>query len=265
MELNAALKMIAKQTGLDADELIAYAAEDTIGGYHWRRSDAKFQAGSIWGVEGQVLYALVRAMKPNFVVEIGGWVGCSTTHLAAAIKANGRGTVYSVDNQSEGAYNWKDFSQDLRKFVELVHANGEDWLAEQEDHSIDLLFDDASHAFTLVKTIGELAQKKVSYDGVLVTHDAGHDFAYLGNGQATPSPLGDRIRSALAEAKLSYVPYLIDPSDCGLAISTFRHLIPFGEPMNQSDIAPIEAEPVKPAAKAKPARVKPTTRNRKTK
>ena len=47
--------------------------------------------GSVWEEEGRLLYGLVRALKPEVIVEIGSLVGCSTSHLALACRRNGRG------------------------------------------------------------------------------------------------------------------------------------------------------------------------------
>jgi hypothetical protein len=49
----------------DPQELIGYAAEDTLGGYHWDERQRQFPSGSLWQVEGQMLYALVRWLKPD--------------------------------------------------------------------------------------------------------------------------------------------------------------------------------------------------------
>ena len=74
--------IIAAQVHIDAAQLYQYAMSDTLGGYHIDESQRRWPMGSLWGVEGQILYALVRILKPRRVVQIGGWVGCSAMHLA---------------------------------------------------------------------------------------------------------------------------------------------------------------------------------------
>lgn len=98
MNLHDALIQIAQSGNLNADELIAYSLEDTIGG----REQGYWQAMSIHEDEGKVLYALVRAIKPEQCVEIGVAEGCSSAHILAALNANGSGKLYSVDIGTDG-------------------------------------------------------------------------------------------------------------------------------------------------------------------
>ena len=224
MNLTEAVNLIAAQLHCDAKELLAYTAEDNIGGYHWNGALATFPAGSIWAVEGVILYALTRYLKPAKVVEIGSWGGCSAAHLALAVKANGVGHVYSVDNGSETTFEPGNLlPTELKPYVTLVRANGEDFLAEQEDGSIGLMFEDANHTSGLVALLVSLGLKKCAPGSVIVNHDAGRQFAYDGNGRqvdhANASALGRRVRDGLAEAPAYFRPYLVEPSDCGFAIT----------------------------------------------
>ena len=49
---------------------------------------------------GELLYILVRAMRPNTIVEFGASYGISTLHLAAAVADNGVGRVVSTELNS---------------------------------------------------------------------------------------------------------------------------------------------------------------------
>ena len=113
MDLQQACNLIAAQVHIDAAQLYQYAMSDTLGGYHIDESQRRWPMGSLWGVEGQILYALVRILKPRRVVQIGGWVGCSAMHLALACKDNGSGQVVSIDNGSEGAAHGSLITDDL--------------------------------------------------------------------------------------------------------------------------------------------------------
>lgn len=225
MNLNEVLTMIAAQVKGDAQELIAYAAEDTLGGYHINPALATFKQGSCWGVEGQILYALVRWLKPQVVAEIGGWVGCSGAHLASAAIKNGIGHVYSVDNESGGQKHGADLPPEYRNVVTLVSANGQDWLDEQPDHSIGLLFEDADHSTELVEILSRLAVQKIEPGGVLVNHDGAKEFSWDGDHfppddtKAPRSYVGRKVRDGLEKAGVYFKPYLVEPSDCGVAIT----------------------------------------------
>lgn len=97
MNLQDALRQIAADGGLDANELIAYAAEDNIGG----RDTGDWPGMSTFAAEGKILYALIRAMQPERVVEIGIDSGGTSTHILSALAANTYGQLYSIDIKSE--------------------------------------------------------------------------------------------------------------------------------------------------------------------
>lgn len=218
--LEQELERIAAQIHADPNELIGYANEDTIGGFHIDEAQRKWPMGSLYGVEGQMLYALIRWLKPDSVVQIGGWAGCSAAHLASAVKANGKGHVTSVDNGGDGNTEHGNLlPKELAEYVTLIWANGEDWLAQQPDGSIGLMFEDASHATELVAKLSALALDKVQPGGLLVNHDAAHDFAIVGGGQRVTSPVGLAVRDGLAIANAYFRVYRAEPSDCGIALT----------------------------------------------
>lgn len=217
MQLNDMLTLLAMQLQLDPAELIRYAAEDTIGGFHADPEQAKWPMGSLYGVEGQTLYALVRILKPEHVAEIGSLRGCSTTHLATALSVNGSGHLTAIDINTTS----RDmFPQHLEGILTGVGADGLDWLAGQEDESIDLLFEDSSHGPDMCASVAELCKTKLVPGGVLVMHDAGHDFAIVGGGVKIASTVGAEVRSGLDRALgTGYRVYLSEPSDCGVAVA----------------------------------------------
>lgn len=225
--LEQSLEQIAAQIHCDPQQLIAFSNEDTLGGFHIVPELRKFPMGSAWGVELQTIYAIIRWLKPEKVVEIGGLSGASATHIAAAIKANGKGHLYSIDNGVLGAIHGELIPSDLRKYVTLVEANGEDWLATQEDESIGFVFEDAAHGRELVALLSRLSLQKLAPGGVLVNHDAGHDQYYDGNsftngmfnGAQGASDVGRNVRDGLADANVYFRVYRAEPSDCGLAIT----------------------------------------------
>lgn len=220
MNLNEVLTMIAAQVKGDAQELIAYAAEDTLGGYDINEANRKFPMGSLWEPEGKILYALVRWLKPKVVAEIGGWAGCSASHLALAVQANGSGKVISIDSGVGGQEHGHLIPEGLREFVELVNYDGVAWLLTQPNHAIGLLFEDADHSTELVARLSELAVQKIEPGGVLVNHDAAHDEFYDSNGKhPDPNQTGRKVRDGLEKAGVYFKPYLAEPSDCGVAIT----------------------------------------------
>lgn len=63
---------------------------------------ARYQLGPIYGSEDicTLLYSLVRRERPEVVVELGTGMGVTTAWIAAAMKENGAGTIYTYDNGS---------------------------------------------------------------------------------------------------------------------------------------------------------------------
>lgn len=259
--LSETLNALAAQLNLDASELAVYASEDTIGGYHTDAAQAKWTVGSIWGVEGQVLYALTRYLLPEHVAEFGVNAGCSATHFLAALSRNNRGGLESVDPW-EGA--GQHVPEGLRSHWQMHYARGLDWLDAQPDQSFDILFEDMIHGWEATRDWWLVAQRKVAPGGLLISHDATHP------------TVGVEVVRGIHEAGLTAALYSIEPSDCGLAIwravgapetsmtktMTITHIDDEG---NRTVIAsvppePAKVEPAKPAPKKRTPAKKPAVR-----
>lgn len=191
------------ETLLGLEGLMAYAEEDAIGGFHHDPALRRWPVGSVFEVEGQLLYALVRALKPKRCAEIGLQDGCSATHIASALRENGSGgRLTSIDRGNSGAL----IPDALRSRVQVVNGDGADWLAGQDDQAIDFLFEDADHSEELSYQVGVLAQTRLRPGGVLVAHDAAH------------RDVGPLITGGYTRAGLDYQVFLVEPSDCGVLI-----------------------------------------------
>jgi hypothetical protein len=87
-------------TGLDIELEDALADFDT-----WRRtllrvvelSEQEDDSIGVTAAEGMVLYGLVRALRPEYVIETGIATGVSTSYLSAALIQNDFGNLYSID------------------------------------------------------------------------------------------------------------------------------------------------------------------------
>jgi hypothetical protein len=241
MELNDTLKLIALQLHLDPNELIRFASEDLIGGYHRDPAQSKWHIGSLYEVEGKALYALVRALKPQHVGEIGSLYGCSTTHLATALSVNGEGRLTAVDIEEKPG---SAMPPHLSPLVTKVIGDGLEWLRSQPDASIDLIFEDSSHGTEMCYQVAELCKTKLAPGGVLVMHDAAHTQAFLGDGTIVHSPVGAEVCAGLDRALgTEYRVYLSEPSDCGFAIWR-RKLTGYLPIQNKADGSPFNAESI---------------------
>lgn len=139
MNLHDALTLLADRLQVPVDDLIAYADEDQMGG-----RGVGFNAYALDRDEGRLLYAVIRALKPKTVLEIGVYEGASTSHLLAAVAENGGGHVVSYDTYAEAGNGIPD---DLRDRWEFVNANAAVRLpALTAQQSADVVYEDGDHS-----------------------------------------------------------------------------------------------------------------------
>jgi predicted O-methyltransferase YrrM len=68
----------------------------------YRSLAPEYAAGSVYALEGALLYGLVRALRPDVVVETGTANGFSTSYLLAGLNENRAGRLISIDLPFEG-------------------------------------------------------------------------------------------------------------------------------------------------------------------
>jgi hypothetical protein len=207
------IEQIAADFGLSRNDLLNYALDDEIGGYDGGKGT--WPLGAIWSGEGQILYALVRALRPDNVYEIGYRTGCSSAHITAALDANKKGKLHSTDTGVQTTYTEPVKAQRLVAWMN----DGATLLAKvgktvkwpdgkrRKLPLADIIFDDGSHSPEDIEAVARLAQERLVDGGLLIVHDAAHFI------------VGEGIMQGLAAAGLTGVRvYLPEPSDCGLAI-----------------------------------------------
>lgn len=221
ISLNDALDSIAAAFDFDADQLIEYAALDPHGGYHDQYDDG-FPTGSIWRVEGQVLYALVRALAEQFpnqdFLELGTHKGCSATHIAQALHdANTHANLFCVDLNG-GAGNM--IPAYLKGFIQFIPGDMFDYLKHvSSDMTAKFMFilEDGSHHMEDVEQVWRSAYHLLKPGGVIISHDAEHLHVPSNTG------VGAAVREGIARAGYYALQppvrtYKIAPSDCGFAL-----------------------------------------------
>lgn len=202
--LDKALAQIADALSLDAAALATYASEDPYPRMGWDASEGDAPLGSLWSVEGKVLYALVRALKPHSIMELGGLHGASATHMAAALQANGVGRITSVDNGYQVVGHGNLIPNDLKGLVSLTIYDGVEALRARK--RVDFVFEDMMHSKEQVGDVARLAKERLTPGGVLIVHDAAHFI------------VGRDVLAGMQAAGLDPLVVLIEPSDCGMAI-----------------------------------------------
>lgn len=212
MNLYAALTQAAHQLNLNQAELFDYAAQDPHGGYHTDYPDG-FQVGSMWRVEGQFIYSLVRALRPARVLEIGTWHGCSATHILQALHDDGgEGWMNSVDCGIEISINdVGDMIPGGLRYRWLLHKTTiEDFIVHELGAPYDFIFEDAMHSPEQVEFIWSHIPKLLKPGGVIVSHDAAHHI------------VGAQVRAGIQRAGYAATVYAIDPADCGFAMMRYE-------------------------------------------
>lgn len=207
MNLDETFDAIRAAFGPEKLKYLHNSGEDNIGG--WDGDERKFNwpVGSIWSVEGIILYELITTLEPEIVVEIGSRFGCSATHIAAALEANGHGRLICVDNKADGVVPLNQMNKHLRANVELVDADGADWVENKMPEGVGFIFEDCDHHTPTVERIWRAAAAKLAPGGMIVSHDAMH---FL---------VGEAVRQGIVNSGVEGVHYyLTEPSDCGLAI-----------------------------------------------
>lgn len=208
--LDEALTQIAADFDLDAASLIAYAGEDTIGGYGSPEKEGALHwpGGSVWEGEGRVLYALIRALQPETIVEVGSLVGCSTAHMALACIRNGKGQIYAVDPYAD----FSRLSADLLTVIEPVLTDVFTWTPPA---SIDFLFEDGAHTPGFTGSVLQHLQPSLQIGATVLCHD--YHQRELG------AHISVEFREVLGETAHSV---LVTPSDCGLGYARYQEEVP---------------------------------------
>lgn len=202
-----ALTQVAGALSLDAQTMIDASQDDPHGGYHVDYFDG-FPIGSMWRVEGQFLYALVRALKPQRVLELGTSHGCSATHILQGLTDNEMGVLECVDNGSQVGVVGDMIPDHLRARVIIHQTSVEEWVtyAANQRTCYDLIFEDAMHNTEQVALVWNAARELLNPSGVIVSHDAMHSVA------------GFAVREGIAMAGYKTTNILIKPADCGFAL-----------------------------------------------
>lgn len=213
MKLGEALSHV--ETFMTTEAVLSfYSNLDAIGGYHPDPAQAKWPGGSVFENEGKLIFAIVRAFYYKTVIEIGLGDGCSASHIASALKSayddqiavgfkpKHKGHLTSIDRGNSGRL----IPDDLRPWITIIPGDGEEWLREQKDETVDLIFEDADHSERLSYEIGMLAKSKLRPGGLLIAHDISHE------------GVGEDVAAGYTRAGLDYLTLLIEPSDCGLML-----------------------------------------------
>lgn len=117
--------------------------------------------------EGELLYALVRGIKPKFCVETGTHKGLSSHYISQALKDNGEGHLVTCDPINWGQEQMREMSE-LREWFTFFQLKGTQL---EIDRPIDFLFIDGYHGKKDVIEEIEYFFPMLSPNAIVVFHD----------------------------------------------------------------------------------------------
>ena len=217
-DLNKALRQVGQDFGLDGEGMVRYAREDKIPGL-----DKGNQYGAAYTIEGKFLYALIRELKPESSLEIGVFRGGRTCHIAAALKANGRGHLTGLDIWNGAGLN---IPKTLRQYVTTIIENVDYFIERYKKASLsviedsdmhlrtlplfDFVFEDGSHSEHQVHNVYLSLPYILKPGGFIVSHD-------------TATGVGQAIRNGMVKggAKLEAVRFYDDLFPLGYSMYKF--------------------------------------------
>jgi predicted O-methyltransferase YrrM len=126
------------------------------------------------------LYALVRAAKPDVMVETGVFVGTSSAHILAAMERNGSGKLYSVDLPSKPNHPPHGFwvQEEVKPRWELTVGDSRVELPVLFERlgMVDAFFHDSLHTFEHMTFEYEVAIKHLRPGALFLSHDSASSF-----------------------------------------------------------------------------------------
>ena len=129
----------------------------------------------------ELLYSLVRMLKPKLVVETGCYTGHSTYYLAMAVKKNDYGRVISIDIELDCINKARERCAGFEDVCEIRHGNVCGGLPELE--AADFIFSDSGYEMRFKE------MERAKAGAVVVVHDT--DMSY--DGRYKPGALGDKV------------------------------------------------------------------------
>jgi predicted O-methyltransferase YrrM len=128
----------------------------------------------------ELLHAIVRVFKPLTVLETGTFRGFGTLTLAHALACNGKGTVKTVDRDSEAVRLAKRhirvFDPGLLGRVSFIRGDSLETIATLESGEVGLAFLDSAPSIRVAELELLLERQLLAPAGIVVIHDTNFSF-----------------------------------------------------------------------------------------
>ncbi len=140
-----------------------------------RQLPAEARMGTSGDFACEALYVLVRAAKPQAVVETGVLYGASSGHILAALAANGAGRLYSIDLGVRPGEPPHDFLVDCGFLPRWEYIVGDTTLELprllERIRGVDMFHHDSLHTFDHMMWEYETVAPYLRPGGILASHD----------------------------------------------------------------------------------------------
>jgi len=144
----------------------------------WKKPRPRsYLAGLAIEVEfGELLYGLIRALKPVKVVETGTFEGFSAVNIAQALKENGVGILWTIDTKDYGAREmFKDYG--VTDWLETIIGTSPNALEEiVSKNKVDFVFLDGAHGQSIVSAELEVLHKYLEKGSYIAGHDYSNSY-----------------------------------------------------------------------------------------
>lgn len=147
---------------------------------------------SPWSGHRLFAYDYICSMKPDRIVELGSYYGCSAFSFLQALKDNNmQSAFWAVDTWEGDSFTENDYTENIyqayreiqnkcfeKQNAHMLRMTFDEAYEKFEDHTIDLLHIDGSHTYEDVKHDFLKWKDRVRQDGVIFFHDVGEDDLY---------------------------------------------------------------------------------------
>lgn len=145
---------------------------------------------SVNNLKTQLMYILVRHLKPDVVIETGVARGDTSQAILKAMQINDKGHLYSIDLNQEKSIDGSDrgyyktgdrVTEDLKKRWTLIDGDSKIELPKllQRVPSVDIFFHDSLHTFDHMLFEYTTVWDHIKSDGWLVSDDAFWNHAFM--------------------------------------------------------------------------------------
>jgi predicted O-methyltransferase YrrM len=131
------------------------------------------------GDEADILYVLIRLLKPQQILETGVGAGVSSAFMLQALHKNGSGRLTSIDLPDEGGLSGWAVPTELHEYWDLHLGPSSQLLEQLLNHltSIDMFVHDSDHSYDNMMYEFKAVWPFIRSGGLFLAHDIGRNDA----------------------------------------------------------------------------------------